>query len=185
MCLYSTGCKKLVAEFPVLDVEVSCLLIASKINCLFLGTNNGRLRISVWPLTEKNLEYEQIRPNSNQVRICPPDFQEIVLGNEKITSFALSHDNQYLFTGDERGNIFILRIQSLFFEGAQVSFQKFLQVTQGNKTEEKLRIEQTTNDLFLESMEKVKSKNDLKEQLHFDVVKLEQFKKNETIKLER
>ena len=58
LCIYSTGCKKLVAEFPVVDVEVTALSIASKIGCLLMGTNNGKLRITVWPLNEKNLEYE-------------------------------------------------------------------------------------------------------------------------------
>lgn len=58
LTLYSNGCKKLLSEFPVIDVEISSIAIGSKIGCLFLGTNNGRLRITVWPLSEKNLEYE-------------------------------------------------------------------------------------------------------------------------------
>lgn len=48
----------LVAEFPVTDCHVTKLIVSNTLKCIFMGTNNGKIRVSVWPLHESNLEYE-------------------------------------------------------------------------------------------------------------------------------
>ena len=40
----------LVAEFPVQDVEITCIVVSHALKCCFLGTSKGTVRVSVWPL---------------------------------------------------------------------------------------------------------------------------------------
>lgn len=91
---------------------------------------------------------------------------------------VLSYDNQYLFTGDEDGQVFMLKIGEVFENGEIVDFRK--NTSTSTKNEDKQRIEQTSNDLFLAKVSKIMEKNELKKKLSFEVVKLEQTKKIET-----
>ena len=50
--------KKLVAEFQVTDCYVTTLVVSSKLKCIFLGTNKGKIRVSVWPLDDDAFEYD-------------------------------------------------------------------------------------------------------------------------------
>lgn len=70
-----------------------------------MGTSTGKIRVSVWPLHEATLEYEQVNPNTNQVRLKVPDFFEISVHSSAVTAMRLSNDEQYLITGDENGII--------------------------------------------------------------------------------
>lgn len=50
MCIYKDNCKKLVAEFPVVDCHITSLCISRNLGVVFLGTNKGTVRICLWPL---------------------------------------------------------------------------------------------------------------------------------------
>jgi hypothetical protein len=93
MCIYLKKCKELVAELPVTDCFITCMVISNILKCIFLGTNKGKVRICVWPLDETALEYEIINPNSNKVLFKHPDYIEIPVHASAISSMALSHDN--------------------------------------------------------------------------------------------
>lgn len=76
-----------------------------------------------------------------------------------------------MFTGDEDGNVFMLRISEVFENGELIDFKK--NSSTNSKNEDKLRIEQPSNDLFLAKISKIMEKNELKKKLSFEVVKLE------------
>ncbi len=57
-----------------------------------MGTNKGKIRISVWPLDDSALEYELVNNYSNKVMYKAPDFIEISVHASAISSMALSHD---------------------------------------------------------------------------------------------
>jgi hypothetical protein len=82
---------------------------------IFLGTNKGKIRVSFWPLDDSeginSIEYEQLNPNTNKVICKSPDFFEIPVHSSEITAMCLSKDMQYLMTGDEDGNLFMLKIK--------------------------------------------------------------------------
>ncbi len=82
-----------------------------------------------------------------------PDFYEIAVHNCPITSLCLSSDEQFLITGDENGIIFMLRIREAFEDAQVLDVQKVFQ------SEERARIEQVKNDLFLASTEQIVKKN--------------------------
>ncbi|EAR86922.2 WD domain, G-beta repeat protein (macronuclear) [Tetrahymena thermophila SB210] len=182
LSIYKERWKKIVAEFPVTDCYVTSLVVSTQLKCIFLGTNKGRVRVSVWPLDDDAMEYEQYNPNTVQVMQKIPDFFEIAVHSSAITQMVLSYDNQYLFTGDEDGQVFMLKIADVFENGELIDFKK--NSATNSKNEDKLRIEQTSNDLFLAKISKIMEKNELKKKLQFEVVKLEQTKKIETQKLD-
>ncbi|KRX00640.1 WD40-repeat-containing domain [Pseudocohnilembus persalinus] len=167
----------LIAEFPVTDCYVTKLIVSNTLKCIFMGTNNGKIRVSVWPLHESNLEYEQINPNSNQVKFKVPDYFEIQAHSSSICAMQISNDNQYLITGDVTGVVQMLKIKDAIFKGEQIDNR--LNILQNLKPEDKSRIDQTNNDLFLAKISKIIQKNEQKYELSKQVVRLEQDKKFE------
>lgn len=65
----------------------------------------------------------------------------------------------------------MLKIAEVFENGELIDLKK--NTTTNSKNEDKLRIEQTSNDLFLAKISKIMEKNELKKKLQFEVVKLE------------
>lgn len=72
MCLYRNNCKELVAEFPIIDCHVTSLCICKSLGVIFLGTNKGSVRVSLWPLDESNLQWEL--SGTNAVKFKAPEF---------------------------------------------------------------------------------------------------------------
>ena len=65
----------------------------------------------------------------------------------------------------------MLKIADVYENGEIVDFKK--SATSNTKNEEKMRIDQTSYDLFLAKISKIMEKNELKKKLSFEVVKLE------------
>lgn len=82
-----------------------------------MGTNKGSIRVSVWPLQDNSLEFEQLYASSTKVVLKIPEFYEILVHNSPISYITLTHDNQFLITGDENGFVFILKIQDVLNNG--------------------------------------------------------------------
>lgn len=117
LVLFRGDCKERIAEFPVIDEYCTSITISNTLNCIFMGTNKGNVRVSVWPLGDKNMEYDQINSTTNKVVFKQPDYFQIPAHSAPITSMILTHDSQYLITGDEEGVIFILKVKEVYQDG--------------------------------------------------------------------
>jgi len=58
---YFKVCKRqvtdeLIVEFPVTDCYITTLLICKALSVIFMGTNKGSIRVSLWPICEETLE---------------------------------------------------------------------------------------------------------------------------------
>jgi len=147
LALYRKKCKDLVANFPVTECYITCIEVSPRLGAIFLGTSKGCVRMSVWPLEEDNLQYEMLAPNSNKVSCKSPDFYEIAVHASAVTCLALTHDDEYLFSGDEDGIIFTLRLGEVYQHGELVDREHF--APSQIKPEDRQRIEMISNDLFL------------------------------------
>lgn len=83
LCLYKNNCKELVAEFPIVDCHVTALCISRLLGVVFLGTNKGTVRVSLWPLDESVLQWEL---NGTTVKFKQPEFLEISVHSSPITA---------------------------------------------------------------------------------------------------
>ena len=54
LCIYGGKFKEndRIAIFPVIDTYITCITASSKLKCIFMGTNKGKIRISLWPLND-------------------------------------------------------------------------------------------------------------------------------------
>jgi WD40 repeat protein len=175
LVLYKNKCRELVAEFPVTDCTITSLLISKALKVLFAGTSSGRIRVYLWPLDESNLVWESV--NKTQVRIRPPPFYEANPHSSPITALTLSHDERYLFSSAEDGTIVCLRV----LEKNQDEEKK---EKTGLKDEDKRRIAQTANDLYLEKIKVIQAKNETIQKYKTDVIRSEQRLKLQKEKLE-
>ena len=142
-----------------MDVRITCLRIAKRLKCLIMGTSKGSIRVSAWPMTDDNLLFQQLNPNSNKVVFQVPEFYELTVHNCAITSLCLSQDEQYLITGDEQGMVFLMKVKDVLDKGVtQDTFRHF-------STEEKQRQDQNKNDIFLASTQKIIHKNYIRKKL--------------------
>jgi len=75
------------------------------------------------------------------------------------------------FKADEDGIIFMLKIKDIWQNGNKIDVKNLL--CSSIKAEDKARIEQINNDLFLAKLSKINEKNEIKKKLTFEVIKLE------------
>lgn len=179
LCLYKSYCKELVAEFPTTDCYITTLLISRKIGVIFMGTNKGSIRISLWPISDESLEWEAV--NTKQVKFKSPEFHEIQAHSAPITCLCLSHDLNFLFSGAEDGTLFVFRIKGPEKEALLEATDNKNNATNSLKIEDKT---QNLNDLFLAKVLKIMDKNELIKQYTFEVIKFEQKVKIETQRIE-
>lgn len=148
MCLYKNNCKQLIAEFPIVDCHITALCISRLLGVVFLGTNRGTVRVCLWPLDETVLQWEL---SGTTVKFKQPEFLEISAHSSPITVLELSNDERFLFTGSEDGTILCLRVEDFSEQEGSTAKEKLALI----KTEDRKRIAQSANDLYLERIEKI------------------------------
>lgn len=149
MVLYKNKCKDLIAEFPIVDCHITSLLICSIQGLMILGTSKGALRVYNWPLTEKTLELETfVSAGMKKIKIKEPEYVEINAHSYPVVAMTSSHDESYLFTGSEDGTILCFGLSSIMEKEKRDIYCLI-------KPEDRKRIAQSANDLYLEKVERI------------------------------
>lgn len=153
MALYKNKCRDLIAEFPIVNCHITSILICPIQGLMIAGTSKGTLRIYNWPLTEGMLELQTIGTGANKkVIIKEPSFVEVNAHTHPVVAMCCSHDENYLFTGSEDGTILCFCLSSPHEKERKEIYCLI-------KPEDRKRIAQSANDLYLEKVDRIEEKN--------------------------
>lgn len=120
---------------------------------MIAGTSKGSIRVYSWPLAEKVLELETfVNAGVKKVRIKEPEYVEINAHSFPVVAMTCSHDESYIFTGSEDGTILCFSLSSLLEKEKREVYCLI-------KPEDRKRIAQSANDLYLEKVERIEEKN--------------------------
>jgi hypothetical protein len=78
-----------------------------------VGTTQGNVRVHLWPLNDTTLELEPVGGALKTFRYVFPEFYEIPLFPQPITSMSLSPDQMLLFAAGEDGSIFSIKLREV------------------------------------------------------------------------
>jgi hypothetical protein len=178
VCIYGNLCKDKIAEFITesSDLDTRAAVLSMKHQVLFTGTNKGTIKIFLWPLSKDCFEIEQKSGMVGTFTYKFPEFIEYNAHLSPVTYLELSYDGNYLFSGAADGSVFIFKITDVNYD--------YSESKKPGEKEEKQKLGQLANEIYLEKLTKIKEQNEHIKKLHFEVTKSQQTVKIELKKLE-
>ena len=103
---------------------------------------------------------------SGKVRIREPEYAEVIAHSYPVVAMCASHDEGYIFSGSEDGTVLCFR---LVVRGDRERKEGYCLI----KPEDRKRIAQSANDLYLERVDRIEEKNETIKKLKFKILRSE------------
>ena len=100
----TSGGSKPYLKIPAIEeAEITSLWLAKNLQVLFAGTNQGSIRVYLWPIIVSKLAPDE-----------EPEYAEFWIHATKITSLEVTYDKRFLISTSEDGSVFFLKIYEFY-----------------------------------------------------------------------